>query len=526
MRRFLFLVSLFFGTGIIVHAQMFNEQGLKLMKLYSLIDAHYFDTVNLNQISEDAIVETLKKLDPHSKYIPAKDAQQTTEQIEGNFDGIGVSFNIFNDTVMVVSVIAGGPSEKVGIQQGDRIVRVDTENIAGIKITTKQVMQKLRGKKGTLVHVGIIRRGVNKELTFSIVRDKIPIYSIDASYQIDKTTGYIKLSRFAATTKDELTKALTQLKKNKVQDIILDLTGNGGGLLDMAVNLADEFLDSGKVVVYTKGLHAGQSSYISTTKGLFEKGRLVIMIDENSASASEIFAGAIQDWDRGIIVGRRSFGKGLVQNQFRFSDGSLVRLTVARYYTPTGRLIQKPYTDDLSAYSKDLINRYKHGEFTNKDSIHFPDSLKYFTLVKHRMVFGGGGIMPDVFVPLDTLFYSDYSRSLIGKGSFNKFILNYLDKNRKTLSNQYSSFKKYKQKFQVTEQILNELTHYAEEQGVKFDSLGFTKSKSYLTTLLKASLARDIWGSSEFYEIYNTLNPIFIEATQSIKQDLPALKND
>jgi carboxyl-terminal processing protease len=456
----------------------------------------------------------LKKLDPHSAYISKEEAEEMNEPLIGNFEGIGVTFNIFHDTIMIVLPSPGGPSEKLGIRAGDRIVKIEDKNVAGIGITTKQVFSKLRGKKGTIVKVDIKRRGVNELISFVITRDKIPIYSIDASYKVDTTTGYIRLSRFSATTVGEISEVLKGFRKDGVANIILDLSGNGGGYLDAAVSLADEFLDVDKLIVYTLGVHSLRRDYFATTNGLFQSGKLVIIIDEGTASASEIVAGAIQDWDRGIIVGRRSFGKGLVQNSFNFSDGSQLRLTIARYYTPTGRLIQKPYSDGYEEYSNDLNNRFSHGELLNKDSIHFANASKYYTLMRKRPVFGSGGIMPDVFVPIDTTDYTPSYQKMVAKGILNDFVLNFVDQNRERLKKQYPDFYNFKNNFNVDTALLQQLIVFAANKSLTFKEADLEKSKHLLLITLKASIARDLWGSGEFYEILNFANPSYNKALE------------
>jgi carboxyl-terminal processing protease len=504
--RVLLLLGLF-SVFQISRSQVFNENTYKFSKVIDWLDSYYVDSVNQDELVEDAIVTLLHELDPHSAYISKEEVQRMNEPLEGNFEGIGVSFNILKDTIYVVSPIAGGPSEKVGIQAGDRIVKIENKNVAGTGITNSDVFDKLRGKKGTKVDVSIKRKGVDQLLEFTITRDKIPIYSIDASYKVNDNTGYIKLNRFASTTLDEFEEAANKLKKQNVHNLILDLSGNGGGYLDVAVKLADQFLSDDKLIVYTEGLHSPRREYNATSKGDFEKGNVVIIIDEGSASASEIVAGAIQDWDRGVIVGRRSFGKGLVQRPLMLPDGSVIRLTVARYYTPTGRLIQKPYNEGYDAYAKDIVDRYKKGEFIHSDSINFPDSLKYFTLRKKRTVYGGGGIMPHIFVPLDTAGYSDYYRDLIRKGVLYQFVLNFVDNNRKSILSDYKSFKNYKNNFEIGDEIFDQLGKFAEKEGVKSMDKGLEKSKEQISLLLKAYMARDLWETTNFYQVINEEDP-------------------
>jgi carboxyl-terminal processing protease len=499
-----------------LNAQFFNEPTFKFGQLLNYLDRFYVDSVNENKLTEVAIVSLLKELDPHSSYLTAKEVKEMNEPLQGNFEGIGVTFNILNDTIFIIGTIPGGPSEKIGVMAGDKIINIDGKNVAGIKITNEGVFSKLRGTKGTMVTISVLRRYVKGLIDFTITRDKIPIYSIEASYMINNETGYIKLRRFAQTTSKEFESAMDTLKLKGMKNLILDLTDNGGGYLEEAVELADHFLDNNKLIVYTKGLHMKKREYHAEMPGLFEKGKLVVLIDEGSASASEILAGAIQDWDRGIIVGRRSFGKGLVQQQCPFQDGSVLRLTIARYYTPSGRLIQKPYTKGIDEYDKDLINRYKKGEYVHEDSIHFPDSLKFSTLIDKRAVYGGGGIMPDFFVPLDTTGYSDYYRDILRQGILNKFVLNYIDQNRKILKYQYPNIELYVTKFNV-DPILSSLIEYADKEGVKPNIQQINVSKPILSKLLKAYIARDIWDSNEFYQIFNQDENIINKALDVIQ---------
>ncbi|MFA6402016.1 MAG: S41 family peptidase [Salinivirgaceae bacterium] len=516
---FSIIISLLFFSNE-GYGQLFNDEVYKFSKVFGYIDSYYVDSVNKQKLIDDAIVEILKELDPHSVYIDKKEVEKMNEPLQGNFEGIGIQFNIMDDTLMVVSPISGGPSEKVGILAGDRILRIDSTNVAGIKLTNEMVFDKLRGKKGTKVTVGISRRGEKELLDFEIIRDKIPIYSVDAAYIVNKKekVGYIKINRFAATTMDEFRTAVKKLRSEGAKNLILDLTDNGGGYLNMAQDLADEFLATGKMIVYTEGIKSPRQEMIATSGGTFEEGKIVLMIDEGSASASEIVSGAIQDWDRGVLVGRRSFGKGLVQRPLNLPDGSMLRLTTARYYTPTGRLIQKSYEKGNADYEKDLVNRYNNGELSNADSIHFPESQKYFTLQSKRIVYGGGGIMPDIFVPIDTTGFSNYYRDLIRKGIVNRFVLKYIDENRTMLEKKYKgskseqSFESYLKTFEIDDAFLKSLTDFAENDKLPFVEKDFIASKENLKINLKALIARDIWGSSESFQIFNLLDPIYIQA--------------
>ncbi len=513
-------IVLFIST---LSAQFFNENSLKVVRALEYINALYVDTINPKQLAEAAINGMLNELDPHSTYLNPDQVKEMNESIQGNFEGIGVSFNILNDTIFIINVIPGGPSQKVGVQSGDKIIKINGEIVANKKITNKEVMNKLRGPKGTKVTISVLRRGMPQLVDFTIIRDKIPLKSVDATYMIDQETGYIKLDRFSQTTRFEIEKSLKTLLDQKAKNIIIDLTDNGGGILDEAVMLADQFLGNDKLIVYTKGAHSPRQEYKATGTGLFEKGKLIVLINENSASASEIFAGAIQDWDRGIIVGRRSFGKGLVQRPILFSDGSMIRLTVAHYFTPTGRDIQKPYKKGSNKeYENDIINRYKSGELTNKDSIHLPDSLKYYTLFNKRIVYGGGGIMPDVFVPLDTSKVNSLYRDAFRTGAFNRFVLTYVDNNRDKINQEFPSFAVFKKNFS-TETLYFQLIDFLKKEKIEIKEEDIENSKLLMCRLLKAFIARDIWDSNEFYEIYNEDDPIIQKALKVLSEDYDGL---
>ena len=449
----------------------------KINRLLQIIRYYYVDTVDFGKIVEKGTVEMLKELDPHSTYVPKKEVAKTHEPLQGNFEGIGVSFQIIKDTITVIQPIKGGPSEQVGIVAGDKIVQIDDSLAVGKIATNSWVFSKLRGKKGTKV-VLKIKRGNNPDLlTFTIIRDKIPVHSIEAYFMIDKETAYLKLERFSQTTTSEFLQAMTELKTLGMKNLIFDLRGNTGGYLQTAVEMVDEFIPKDKLVVYTKNNQTGNKQTFSTSKsGIFEQGKLVILIDEYSASASEIVSGAVQDWDRGIIVGRRSFGKGLVQTMTPLPDSSEIRLTTSRYYIPSGRCIQKPY-EGVEDYSRDLIKRYNSGELTHADSVHFPDSLKYYTAGK-RLVYGGGGIMPDIFVPMDTVRVSDYYWKLYRNNIFNQFVLSYTVAQKDNLLKQYPTFDAFNANFKIDENIMNEFYDFARKENV-IDSFSFD-FKSYL----------------------------------------------
>ena len=503
--------------GKIAHAQQAEIQ--KLGSLLQMLDYYYVDTINKQKVTDDGIRAILKDCDPHSVYIPASELKDMNEPLLGKFEGVGIQFNILEDTIMVTNTIPGGPSEKLGIRSGDRIVNIDGKKVAGIKITNKDVLGKLRGDKGTKVKVDIFRRDEPELLAFEITRDKIPLFSVDASFKIEPDIGYIKISRFAESTVQEFKEALAKLKEQGVKNLILDLENNGGGYLSSAHHLADEFLSDAKRIVYTQGRTAPREEYTSTAEGGWEKGKLVVMINEYSASASEILSGAIQDWDRGLIVGRRSFGKGLVQKPFSLPDGSAVRLTVARYYTPSGRCIQKSYEEGDEAYEDDISNRFKHGELYSADSIKFNDSLKYATNAK-RTVFGGGGIMPDVFVPLDTMYNSKFYSDLIRKATLNDFTLTYTDNHRAELKVKYPDIKTFKTNFIVDQKMMDDFYAFADKKGVKKDDEGVKRSEKHIMLNIKALIARDLWsGTSAYFEIMNDLNPTFLKAVHSIQDN-------
>lgn len=519
MRRLLLTILIVGVTLISAFAQKDMEARKLQLALYAISNL-YVDSTDQSKLVEDAIVGMLEKLDPHSSYTNPQETKEMTEPLEGNFSGIGIQFNMLTDTVYVIQVISGGPSEKVGLMAGDRIIEVNDTLIAGVKMSTPDVMKRLRGPKGTEVRVKVKRGGESELLDFTITRGKIPVYSIDAAYMADKETGYIKLNRFAASSMKEFKEALTSLSKKGMKQLILDLQGNGGGYLNTATELADEFLSKGKLIVYTEGNKQRHQDAISTYQGSFESGRLVILVDESSASASEILSGAIQDWDRGVIIGRRTFGKGLVQRPLPLPDGSMIRLTVARYYTPTGRCIQKPYEKgNGKAYAHDLIERYNRGELMSADSIHFPDSLKYQTMAEGRTVYGGGGIMPDVFVPIDTTYYSDFHRNLVSKGLVYRVAMNYLDQHREELTKKYKKINVYKEKFEVTESQLNDLLRLAKENNIAFKEEEYKRSLPLITLQIKALIARDLFDMKDYFMIINEVNQSYQEALKVINDE-------
>ena len=493
----------------------FEEDSKKLTSALQIIDLFYVDTVNNKKVVESGIISMLKELDPHSVYMSKEETKEANEPLLGSFEGIGVQFNIVKDTIMVVSPTPGGPSEKLGIMPGDKIVKINGEDATGSKINNNYVVKHLRGPKGTTVDVGIKRKGKKDLLDYSIKRDKIPINSIDAVFMASPATGYIRLNRFGATTIDEFDSAMHKLNASGMKNIILDLRGNGGGYLNTAVDLADEFLGDGKLVVYTQGNNSTQQKYFATGKGNFEKGKLIVLIDEGSASASEIVSGAVQDWDRGIVMGRRSFGKGLVQRPFPLPDGSVIRLTTARYYTPTGRCIQKPYNEGTDKYFKDLTDRYKRGESFHPDSIRFPDSLRYYT-PKKRLVYGGGGIMPDIFIPADTSRISDYYVDIQRKALMYTYSLQLIDQSRDSLKAKYKDVDSFVKNFTIDSVFLNKFLAFAEKEGVKKDQKGIALSKEYILNQLKADIGRGLFDINTYFLISADIDDVYKKAIEAM----------
>lgn len=474
----------------------------------------YVDTVNENKLVEDAIRGMLEKLDPHSSYSTAKETKAMNESLQGSFEGIGVQFNVAKDTLLVIQPVAKGPSEKVGVMAGDRIVSVNDTTIAGVKMSQEDIVRRLRGPKGSIVKLGIVRPGIKELLAFHVKRDKIPIETLDAYYLIRPGVGYIRIGSFGATTYEEFIQALMKLQVQGATDLILDLQDNGGGYLQAAVRVANEFLRRNDLIVYTKGRNADRQEFRAQGDGGMLTGRVFVLVNEFSASAAEIVTGALQDQDRGIVVGRRSFGKGLVQRPIEFADGSMMRLTVAHYYTPSGRCIQKPYTKgDNANYEKDLDNRFKNGELYSADSIHLNDSLKYLTLRRKRAVYGGGGIMPDYFVPLDTTQFSRYNRELAAKRIIVNANIQYMDKHRKELKKKYPSFAEFNKKYQVPQELIDEIVAEGEKQKVKAkDQKELKTSLANIKIQLKALVARDLWDMSEYFHIMNQNNHVVQKA--------------
>lgn len=497
------------------YAMMYHGQN-KLVRIMDYIETRYVDTVSRNMLEESAIPAMLEELDPHSVYIPAKEMESVREDMQGNFEGIGVVFNHQTDTAIIISVITGGPSDKVGVRAGDRIMKVNDSLIAGQNIPSNDVVGMLKGEKGTKVRVHLARKNVPELIEVEIIRDKIPLYSVDVSYMVDDKIGFIKINRFAETTFKEFVDGVEKLKKKNAKKLIVDLRGNTGGYMVAATNIADQFLEAGKLIVYTQGKASPKQEIFSTARGVCKDMEVVILQDEFSASASEILAGAIQDNDRGKIIGRRSFGKGLVQEPYPFSDGSVIRLTIARYYTPTGRSIQKPYSEDKKHYYNDLNERYRNGEFLEVDSIHFADSLRY-TTEGGNIVYGGGGIMPDLFVPLDTTGYSKYYAETVRKGVVYNFAFNYVDNNRADLT-KYDNAEAINNYLESIN-IFNDFANYAEENGIPKTTKGFKYSRNLVNTQLKATIARNLIENDGFYPIFQNIDTTLKTAIKYLQEN-------
>ncbi len=503
----IFASMLCFSSGL--KAQTVSDPKETIQKFATtlqIIEFAYVDSINSPDLTETAIIEMLKKLDPHSAYISKEEVERVNEPLEGSFDGIGVTFQIFEDTIIVISPVPGGPSDKLGILAGDKIVAIEGESATGKTITNDYVMKRLRGQKGTTVTISVKRYGKKELIDFTIVRDKIPLNSIDAAFMVTPKIGLIKLTRFSKTSMEEFDESLEKLAGQGMKSLILDLRGNSGGYLDVAVKLSDEFLTDKKLIVYTEGLRSPRQDFNATNIGNFELGRLVVLINEGSASASEIVSGAVQDWDRGLIVGRRSFGKGLVQRPFKLPDNSMIRLTTARYHTPTGRCIQKPYEEGSDEYQQDFKHRLDNGELVSADSIHFPDSLKYFT-PGGRVVYGGGGIMPDIFTPIDSTRFSDYYTDLVRKSVFNNFVISYLDKNRNSILEKHPDLSSFKKDFEVDAEIYDSFGKKATEEGVtrKPEDKYFYPDEK-IKTQIKALIARNLWDMNAYFEVINQID--------------------
>jgi len=519
------LIAVGLALGILIGAYLINQNNsnkilvnsvTKFREIIANIENSYVDEVDAEDLVDGAILDMLDKLDPHSVYIPKKDVELTNADLRGVFEGIGIEFNIIKDTILVVAPLIGGPSEAVGLRSGDKIVKVDGETVAGIGITIRDVVNTLRGPKGTEVVVSIKRMNNKELIDFTIIRDKIPQYSIDAAYMINDEIGYVKVTRFASTTYEEFREKMTELTEAGMKKLILDLQGNPGGYMERAVDIADEFIPGDKLIVTQDGrVKRYNAEFRAYRKGLFEENPVIVLIDESSASGSEIVAGALQDHDRALIVGRRSFGKGLVQMPIPLSDGSELRLTISRYYTPSGRCIQKPYTDGKDSYRDDRMNRYENGEFFSEDSIEFADTLKYNT-AKGRVVYGGGGIMPDHFVPLDTTLNTGYLSHLLYKNAIREYTLNYYNEHIEEL--EAMSLSEFKNDFKVTDSMLKELVRVGESVDVTFNEQQYLISKPLIINRVKSFIARSVWNNEGWYRIANEYNEIFQEALTQFEQ--------
>ncbi|MDP3397663.1 MAG: S41 family peptidase [Bacteroidales bacterium] len=500
----------------------FNRQVTKFSQLLFYINNYYLDTLDNEKLTEEAIKRVLQQLDPHSSYISAKDVKAMNEPLEGNFEGVGIEFSIVRDTLTVATPISGGPSEKVGLRTGDKIVQIDGKNIASVGLTNDMVFKYLRGPKGTKVNLSIVRRGFDELINFEVVRDKIPINSVDAAYEVSPGVVYVKLSRFAQNSVQEIINSLIEMNIGVIKGFILDLRGNSGGFLGTSLEISNFFLESGQTIVYTEGLKIPTMTERAKGTGFYKKGPLAVLIDENSASASEIVAGAVQDWDRGVVIGRKSFGKGLVQQMLPMNDGSQLRLTVARYHTPSGRVIQSPYEAGSSdKYYKSILERYQRGESFNRDSIHFPDSLKFKTLVKGRTVYGGGGIMPDIFIPADTSYYTNFYGNLLRRGIITDFMNDYNDSKREALKATYKNFDTFFKGFKIDDALMQSLVAFAAEKGVVPKDDELSRSRSEIELFMKALTARSLFGTNGYFRVINNTNDqIFAKALEVISTGL------
>ena len=520
------IIGMFLGTKLFTVSsqadkKVFNfssERYNKIGDVLNFIVQDYVDSVSGEKLKEDAIIGMLNDLDPHSQYISADEFQEMKEPLLGNFEGIGVEFRIVKDTITVMHIIPGGPSEKIGILAGDRIVNIDDSLVAGIGITNKETIGKLKGERETKVNVDIWRPSLKEMIQFTITRDIIPLYSIDISYMVNDSVGYIKLSKFSATTPAEFEKALKELMNQGMEKMILDLRGNVGGYLKSAISLADEFLVNNQLIVYTEGKNRPRQFAYASKRGKFEKGEVIVLIDEGSASASEIIAGAIQDNDRGIIIGRRSYGKGLVQEELELLDGSAIRLTVARYHTPTGRCIQKSYEEGREEYHKEFYERFTNGEMQNPDSIRFPDSLKYYTK-NGKIVYGGGGIMPDIYIPVKSGTEYVFFNKLVNKGLIYQYAFDYYDTRRKEMHEKYKTLDKYVTEFQISDIMFNDFMDFAENKDVEKDHIGIETSGLKIRNLMKAYIGRNIYNNAGFYPVFNEKDPVFIRAVEEFTKN-------
>lgn len=503
MKKIFFVVGLCLSLSVGMSAQRAMPQAMqKLLNAEYAITSLYVDSVNEDRLIEDAIKGMLESLDPHSSYTDAKETKELEEPLQGEFSGVGIQFNMNKDTLYVIQTVPGGPCERVGVLAGDRIIYVNDTVIAGVKMKNSDIQKRLRGKKGTQVTIKVQRPGVKDLITFRITRDNIPLHSIDAQYMLDDHTGYLRISRFGAKTHEEMMEAIQKLTNQGMTQLVMDLSDNGGGYLNAAIDMCNEFLDRGQLMVYTQGDNSPRNEANANGWGEYKDLHLIVIVNQYSASAAEIFAGAMQDWDRAVIVGRRTFGKGLVQRPIKFEDGSMMRLTVARYYTPSGRCIQKPYNrGDKKAYEKELLDRANEGEYYSLDSIQFNDTLRYTTRLNGRTIYGGGGVMPDVYVPIDTSEYSTYYRDLTAKGIINQFAIKYVDKNRKSITKQFKTLKQFDNGFTVTDEMMRDFIAMGEQDSVKYDEEKYRTSEQLLKDIIKGLIARDVYGDQSAYSV-------------------------
>ena len=522
MRKLLLTLPLCLAVSFTGMAQKSMPAALqKLLNAEYAITSLYVDSVNEDKLIEDAIRGMLENLDPHSSYTDAKETKELEEPLQGEFSGVGIQFNMNKDTLYVIQTVPGGPSERVGVLAGDRIIYVNDTTIAGVKMKNSDIQKRLRGPKGTQVTIKVMRPGVKELITFRITRDNIPLHSIDAKYMLDEKTGYLRISRFGAKTHEEMMDAIAELKKEGMTQLIIDLSDNGGGYLNAAIDMCNEFLQRGQLMVYTEGENQPRSEATANGWGDYKDLHMVVIVNQYSASAAEIFAGAMQDWDRAVVVGRRTFGKGLVQRPVRFDDGSMMRLTVARYYTPSGRCIQKPYDRGKKEdYEKELLDRANEGEYYCLDSIQLPDSLRYTTRLNGRTIYGGGGVMPDVYVPVDTSEYSTYYRDLSAKGITNQYAISYVDKNRKQLSKQYKTISDFDKNFVVTDEMMRDFIAMGEKDSVKYDEEKYRVSEQLLKDIIKGLIARDVFADVSAYSMIINHRNHDVQAAYEVLNDL------
>lgn len=522
-KNYIWLLIIFCSSHLFIHAQQADEDDLqeavaKIKSVFRNIEYDYMEEVDIESLAEDAINGMLKKLDPHSVYIPKDKYKKMNEPLKGNFEGIGVKFNILRDTVIILSTVQYGPSEKAGIESGDRIVSVDGNIVAGVGISDKDIARLVKGRKNTEVNIGVKRKGVDSLLYFKVKRDKIPIYSVNSFYMAAPEIGYIRINRFSANTRAEFKNAVSQLQGKGMKDLILDLRGNSGGYLRTAINISDEFLAKSELIVYTEGRSERKRNYYARQNGCFEEGRLVVLVNEGSASASEIVSGAVQDWDRGLIIGRRTYGKGLVQKPFVLSDSSYLRLTIAQYFTPSGRSIQKSYKEGHEAYFKDIANRKANGELTNgtDSSAYIADTLQFKTKKLDRTVYGGGGIFPDVYVPLDTTYKTSYYNRLQKNKIITHFTIDYFNQHKDSLQQIFTNVQDYVEDYILGDAILYELMNYGEVEGIAANEEELIPAAERIKLSIKARMGEYLFSTSAYYQVYNQQSPSYLRAIETL----------